>query len=420
VREIVVPAPVEVAGLSGAELDRALLELEIARRKLEAAYLAVLDRADSMKRYVPDGHASVRGWALALTDASPAETQRRLQTVRALREMPELAESLAAGRVGVDHVREIAKVHANRRVQAMVVDGEDRLVDHARRGFQHLSEVLARWVQFGDPDGARDRHDRIDRERDAKVFERDGVVHVHARCGSAQGAALLEIFARQCDAEFVDDWESAKTVHGDRVGPGVLGRTDAQRRCDALVHLVERAVATPPGSQPPEPIVNYVITRADHDAELAAMAIGTPVPAAGVDDVDRRRCETSTGVAVDPRQVVLASLTGWIRRMVVADDGRVLDLGRKRRFTGGSRLAVELGDGRRCIWPGCGRTSKRNHVDHTHPHAHGGLTRPDNGGPACQRHNNHKTRGYTVHRDHDGSWHIHRPDGTEVTWPAIG
>jgi hypothetical protein len=117
----------------------------------------------------------------------------------------------------------------------------------------------------------------------------------------------------------------------------------------------------------------------------------------------------------------VASLSGWIRRVVVDDDtGRVIDLGRKRRFTGGARIAVHLGDGRRCIWPGCGRNSKRNHVDHTHPHAHGGPTRPDNGGPACLRHNNHKTRGYTVHRDTDGSWHIHRPDGTEVTWPAIG
>jgi hypothetical protein len=416
----VVPTPVEVAGLTGAELDRALLELEIARRKLEAAYLAVLDRADSMKRYVPDGHASVRGWTVALTDTSPGEVQRRLQTMRALRDLPELAESLAAGQVGVDHVREIAKVHANPRVQAMVVDGDDRLVDHARRGYQHLSEVLARWVQFGDPDGARDRHDRIHRERDAKVFERDGVVHVHARCGTTQGAMLLEIFARQCDAEFVDDWESATAAHGDGVHPGLLARSDAQRRCDALVHLVEQAVATPPGSRPPEPIVDYVITKAEHDAELDSLISGTPVAAATIGDIDGRRCETSTGVAVDPRQVVLASLTGWIRRVVVADDGRVLDLGRKRRFTGGSRIAVELGDGRRCIWPGCGRNSKRNHVDHTHPHAHGGPTRPDNGGPACLRHNNHKTRGYTVHRDTDGRWHIHRPDGTELTWPAIG
>ena len=43
---------------------------------------------------------------------------------------------------------------------------------------------------------------------------------------------------------------------------------------------------------------------------------------------------------------------------------------------------------------------------------------PANGGPACGRHNRIKNRGYTVHRDDDGNWHVHRPDGSELTEPA--
>jgi len=85
---IEVPTPADVAGLSGPQLDRALVELETARRRLEAAYVAVLDQADTTKRYELNGHASVRGWTLALTDSSPVETHRRLQTMRALRELP--------------------------------------------------------------------------------------------------------------------------------------------------------------------------------------------------------------------------------------------------------------------------------------------------------------------------------------------
>ena len=38
------PTPAEMAELSGADLDRALVELESARRIVEAAYVAVLDR----------------------------------------------------------------------------------------------------------------------------------------------------------------------------------------------------------------------------------------------------------------------------------------------------------------------------------------------------------------------------------------
>jgi len=418
VDRIEVPTTAEVTGLSGADLDRALVELESARRRLEAAYLAVVDRADATKRFDHDGHASVRGWALALTDASPAETQRRLQTMRALRDLPSVAAALAAGTIGVEHARDIARLHANPRVRELAVEGDDVLVDHARRGYARLSEVLQRWVQFGDPGGAERRHDRAHRDRDAHVFERDGVVHLRARCGTVQGATVLEAFARQCDAEFLADWDTARHLHGDDAHPGLLERTDAQRRMDALLHMVERALSAPPGATPPEPVVDYVITAAEYDAALVQMRTGARPPAATVDDIDTRRCETSTGLPISARDVVIASLVGTIRRVVVDDTGRVIDLGRRRRFTGASRDAVLLGDGRRCIWPGCGRDTHRNQIDHTHEHAHGGRTRPDNGGPACGRHNRLKSRGYSAHRDAHGIWHILRPDGTELTDPA--
>ena len=144
---------------------------------------------------------------------------------------------------------------------------------------------------------------------------------------------------------------------------------------------------------------------------------GRPVPAATVDDVDDRRCETTTGVAVSRRDAVIASFLGHVRRVVIDSSGRVTDLGRRRRFTGGAREAVLL-DGRRCLWPGCGRASSRNQIDHTHEHARGGLTTPSNGGPACGRHNRLKSQGYVAHRDAAGTWHVHRPDGTELTGPA--
>ena len=417
------PTPAEAAELCGADLDRALVDLEVARRQLEAAYVAVLDRADETGRFREDGHASVRGWVTALTNSSPVETRRRLQTMRALRDLPEARESLAGGAVGVEQVREIAKLYANPRLRDLVVDGDARLVGHASKDFESFSEVLHRWAQFGDPSGAERRHSEVHEGRDAVVFERDGVVHLHAKCGSGQGAALMEVFQRQCDAEFLADWEAAQAdgvdTASDQAGDPMarLARTDAQRRMDALHRLVVRGVAAAPGAVVPEPLVSIVMTKAEYDAELAAMMGGDQRAAATVDDVDDKRCETSTGVTVSVRDAVIASFLGYVRRVVVDSSGRVVDLGRKRRFTGAAREAVLL-DGRRCLWPGCGRASSRNQIDHTHEHARGGMTAPDNGGPACGRHNRLKSHGYSAHRDTNGTWHVHRPDGTELTQPA--
>jgi hypothetical protein len=419
------PTPAEMAELSGADLDQALVDIETANRLLEAARVAVLDRADETGRFRHDGHASVREWARALTNASPTETKRRLQTMRALRDLPEARRCLADGTLGVEQVREIAKLHANPRLRPLVVDGDARLVGHATKDFESFSEVLHRWSQFGDPNGAEQRHAAAHEARDAVMFERDGVVHVHAKCGTGQGAALMEIFQRQCDAEFLADWERANASSVDDAGDANdagdpmsrLARTDAQRRMDALHRLVARGVAAAPDAVMPEPLVNIVMTKAAYDAELTAMMGSRPVPAATVDDVDDKRCETTSGLTISTRDAVIASMIGYVRRVVIDSSGRVTDLGRRRRFSGAAREAVLL-DGRRCLWPGCGRASSRNQIDHTHEHARGGMTTPANGGPACGRHNRIKTHGYTAHRGTDGVWHVLRPDGSQLTEPA--
>lgn len=415
---IELPSAAEVAALSGADLDHALVAVERARREVEAAYVAVLDRADETRRFEADGHAGVRGWASALTNTGSVELHRRLQTMRSLRDLPEVAEALAAGEVGIEQVREIAKLHANPRTRDLTIEGETKLLRHARtKACAEFQEVVGRWDAFGDPRGTAQRHDDAHERRDAMVFEREGAVHLYARGGTFQGAALIEIFQRQCDAEFLDDWEHAKSAEGGRDPLTALARTDSQRRFDALHSLFLGAVSTPPGSVAPEPVVNIVMTVEEFETRLGDLARGQQPSPGTVDEVDATRCETDSGIPIDPYDAVLASMTGWFRRVIVDSAGVVIDLGRKRRFTGSARVAVILSR-RRCLWPGCGRASSRNQIDHTHEHSRGGTTTPSNGGPACGRHNRTKNRGYTVHRDADGGWHVHRPDGTELTEPA--
>jgi 5-methylcytosine-specific restriction endonuclease McrA len=54
-------------------------------------------------------------------------------------------------------------------------------------------------------------------------------------------------------------------------------------------------------------------------------------------------------------------------------------------------------------------------IDHLHPHSQGGVTDQANGAPLCGRHNRWKQKGYTTWRDPTGTWHTHRPNGTEIT-----
>ncbi len=235
-----------------------------------------------------------------------------------------------------------------------------------------------------------------------------------AHVGTTQGAVLREIFDRFVGTEFHADWDAARATHGNLVTKALLARTDRQRRADALVAIFTAAVSTAPGATAPEPVVNIVIDHKTFETHLAHLA-GGPAPVSDPTDVDRYRCETTTGIPIDPTDAVIAALIGHIRRVVIDSTGTVIDLGRRRRlFTGAARTAIELIN-RRCGWGAC--DIRDTQIDHTTPWADGGTTSPDNGGPACGRHNRIKTRGYTTHRHPDGHWSTHRPDGTPITQP---
>lgn len=402
------PSPAELAELDAAGLEQALVHAERAKRMVEAATLDIIDEADRRKAWAHDGHTSARGWHLALTNTAPAETMRRLQSVRAVRDLPELRERLRAGEIGIDQARELAKAHANPRCRAELPTSEHLLVGHAMRlPFDDFMVVLRRWISLADPDGAARSHEHAHQRRSARLVEIDGTWYLDAHGGSGQAASMAEIFRRFCDAEFHADWDIACTA--------VLQRTEAQRRFDALHAILLAAASVPADARAPEPVVNFLI---DHDTftAYAQHALGAPPPRFSPAEVDHRRCETTDGTPLDPREVVPAALHGQVRRAVWDAAGVVTDLGRLQRlFTGSVRRAVQLA-GRRCLWPGCGHLHTQ--IDHLDEWvAHRGVTAPSNGGPLCGRHNRWKSRGYRAIRGPDGTWRITRPDGTPVDQP---
>ena len=407
----------DIDGLDARESAVRLGDVERTIRKLEAVAATIVASVDRRELFSEDGHASVRGWVKASIRVSDATVTERVRTARLCRAVPQCHRELAAGRLGVDQVRVLARAHANPRCGDQLGSVIDPLLDLAETA---THEVFARgvrqWERLADADGAHRDHDAAHAGRRARMAMVGDEGFLDARMGAAQYAALKEVLDRFTQAEFDAEWDDLKSRLGDDACPGMMDRTDGQRRADALAAIFQRAASAVPGAKDPEPVVNILVDQDVFEAQLEAMLNGEPARF-NADDLAHQRCRTTTGVDLDPADAVVAALIGHIRRVVVGSDGRIIDLGRRSRiFTGGARQVAILqaaldGDGR-CIWPGCGRHHCQ--IDHTTGWTDGGSTHPHNAGPVCGRHNRFKTRGYRTWRAPNGVWHTFRPDGTEI------
>ena len=306
-----------------------------------------------------------------------------VQSARLLHAIPEARRAAHAGVLGVAQSRLLAKVFANRRCADQLPASGELLVGHAHSlWYDEFAVVVRRWEALADADGAHGAHERAHSGRDAHVSIVDQRVYLDARGGVPAGVVIEEIFERFCRAEFDTDWDAGQATWGERMNPSLLDRSAAQRRFDALLAIFTAAAGSGAIGRV-DPLVNIIVDHATFDHHLARLAGADPDP---IDPatVDERRCETSTGVQLDPDDMLAAALTGHVRRVVFDTAGVVIDLGRRSRlFTGHSRDAVLLGD-RWCLWPGCDQRSGRCQTDHTQPWAGNGPTSPDNAGPGLR------------------------------------
>jgi hypothetical protein len=233
---------------------------------------------------------------------------------------------------------------------------------------------------------------------------------------SMQGLQIFEVYDRYIDAETLADWEKAQAEHGDNATTSDLPRTVQQRRSDALWQVFIDAAANPNSAVPADFVHDimwdaatfevmaqkffgdYEVTDVTEDADINADSVG---------------CQTIDGIPVDPTEMFAISIVGRIRRVLIDAKSTVIDQGVARRFTGSARLAVKLSH-TRCVWPGCCTAVSRCETDHLLEHSRDGRTNPGNGAPLCGKHNRWKQKGFTIYRDHDGSWHTLRPDRTEI------
>jgi hypothetical protein len=126
------------------------------------------------------------------------------------------------------------------------------------------------------------------------------------------------------------------------------------------------------------------------------------------------RCHVEDGPAISVSTADMISCESALSWMRHANDGTVLDVGRRRRRpTAAIRRAVRERDGYRCRFPGC--QSRRIDLHHIQFWRNGGTTSADNMISVCKHHHwlVHE-RGYTIATARDGTFRFFRPDGQPI------
>jgi len=427
-------AAVAVAGrsLTARDLLAVEREWEQLHRMIGAAQLDNLTAIDTTRARI-DGHRSVKTHTAHVLKLAPDEAGRRARTARALRALPQVAEALRSGRIGLCHARLLAAVHANPRIKDKVVDRQEKFLRWAdEETFDDFKVKVLDWERATDMNGGFKDNERNHANRNVRLINNsiERTWDLSGHYAADQGARLREILDHYVEIEYQADWAEARNRLGDAATVTDLKRSDAQRRADALERIFNDAAGAPRDTSRP-PIVHNIVWSSDTYLALAdllgtdAAALDTHWSATLTDpkaqraqwcNPDTYRCSTLDGVPLEPVEQFFSSLANEVRRVIINTKGVVIDLGRKARlFTGSARLAAQL-QHPHCIWPGCHIPTTRCEIDHLHDHAKGGPTNPNNGAPLCGFHNRWKQKGFTTTRDPvTGRWRTYRPDGSLIT-----
>ncbi|HUW00979.1 MAG TPA: DUF222 domain-containing protein [Acidimicrobiales bacterium] len=422
-------AAVDARELQAKTLVAMVREVEVLRRRLDAATTGLADAVDRTAAYRIDGHASATSCLKHLGRLAGGEAAGRVKGAAALRRLPLVTKSFGEGRIPSGHIAALGRVGANPRVAGFFEEADEWFRERAcELDHDGFVVVLRQWEMLADADGAEKQSDREHRNRNATVTKGfDGSFRTKANHAAVQGATIEQILEAFERAEFESDWADARSRLGDDVATkNDLLRTSAQRRADAMYKIFQLAAANPDVATG-GPTVNIVIDEQTFATELERRS------ATGIDNVpdhdptraDRAVCRTVDGVPLTPAEVVQTAMSGLVRAIIIDAKGNVINHGRARRlFAGASRDAVLLREairdpaGVRCGFGGCGVSGRRCQIDHREPAARGGPTDHDNGDPLCGYHNRLKETGFHPRQAADGTWTIHRPDGTPITAPA--
>ena len=188
---------VDVSALDAVELRVWLEEVEVLRRMVEAAAIAaagVVDRSNPFRKH---GFLSAKTVVKHMCKLSGPEAHRRVQTARLHQALPEWADAEADGRVGVAQSELMARIAANPRIPAAVLerDAPALLDDAIGLSFDEFERRVRMWEALADPDGDRDRNQRAHANRDVRIRPRpEGGWTITGNLAELDGCEVNEIF----------------------------------------------------------------------------------------------------------------------------------------------------------------------------------------------------------------------------------
>lgn len=144
-------------------------EWEQLHRVIGAAQIDNLTAIDTTQAHRIDGHRSVKAHTAHVLKLSPQEAGRRAKTARALRALPEVADALRSGRIGLCHARLIAAVHANSRIRSMVVDRQEKFLRWANEEtYDEFQVKVLDWERATDMNGGFKDNERNHANRNVR------------------------------------------------------------------------------------------------------------------------------------------------------------------------------------------------------------------------------------------------------------
>ena len=303
---------------------------------------------------------------------STRAANRVAKTAAGLAEMPKLAESLAGGKITVEHAT--VAVGAAAKTSAEQVD--DELSKFAETSSVDVfTEQSRRWVNRNQTDDGSELYQQQRHNRSLKHWiNEEGMGVLLAELDPTSYEAVRKAINAEYDRLWRDD--------GGREGSPDELRSPPQRMADAFVALL-----TDTGSRGP----------ASTRMQLIAVA-----------DIERLRDDDPTGVAeiiggealpqtVLERLMCTATVTG----VIFDGKGQPIWVGRDRRFPTQAQIKAIIARDRHCT--GCAADPERCEIHHIVPWEQGGLTDIDKMCLACPHcHHNIHDRGYIVVKTNTG------------------
>lgn len=377
---------VDLGALPADELTRLVRTIARTEARLAGLTARAVAAARSVGAVEASGSPTPVIWLADATGSTTHSASRAVSLGRAIDAAPAIGDGLAQGTLATDKATTLARA-LDRGV--LGTSDVDRLVEDARR---LPAGVFAREVRAREAaaDNARLRRDeQWARQRRSLTTRRDddGSVEGRFRLDPLAGDTVLTALRSLATLDLADT-------------PIEQRRTRAQRDADALEAMARHALDDGVGGseRSTRPHISVLVP-----VQALAPDGGT---AAGLGAVGTS--EHGTPLSMETVRQLLCDAA--IRRVVVAPEGRPLDVGRATRsWSGAQRVASAAVDGG-CRGPSCDRPFAWTYLHHIDWWSEGGHTDIDRGIPLC---------GHCHRLVHDHEWHVDLDAATRIaTWTS--